>query len=97
MIEVEVALFNSLRKYGTGASSGLEPFRLTLPPGAHVGEVVRRLAIPESEIYVAWRNGQNVMTTFGGTFEDDARLAHGDRIALSGPVPFSKGYGAPVC
>jgi hypothetical protein len=37
------------------------------------------------------------MTTFGGRVQEGIALSAGDRIALSGPVPFSRGYGAPVC
>lgn len=92
MIEVEVCLFNSLRKY----AASNDPFPLRLPEGTPVRNVARQLSIPESEIYVAFRNGRNIMTALGGTIEDDARVSHGDRIAFSGPVPFSRGYGAPV-
>lgn len=93
MIEIEIHLYNSLTKY----AARYEPLRLSLPAGARPAEVLRRLGIPEREIYVAWHNGHNILTEFGGPFEDDVVLTHGDRLALSGPVPFSRGYGAPVC
>lgn len=93
MIEVEVHLYNSLAKYAVRN----EPLRLVLPAGIRPAEVARGLGIPEREIYAAWHNGHNVLTTFGGRFEDGIVLAHGDRLALSGPIPFSRGYGAPVC
>ncbi|MCC6657554.1 MAG: hypothetical protein IT512_05150 [Rhodocyclaceae bacterium] len=93
MIEVEVHLYNSLvrfvRKY--------EPLRVSLPEGAPPAEVARRLGIPEREIFAAWRNGHNILKSFGGSFEDGIVLGHGDRLALSGPIPFSRAYGAPVC
>jgi hypothetical protein len=93
MIEVEVHLYNSLvrfvRKY--------EPLRISLPEGAAPSEVAHRLGIPEREIYAAWHNGHNILKSFGGSFEEGVRLGHGDRLALSGPIPFSRAYGAPVC
>ncbi len=93
MIEIEVCLFNSLSRYAPQST----PFRLSLPRGTSAAELPRRLRIPPGEIFVAWRNGRNIMTTFGGAFEDDVVLEHGDRLALSGPVPYSRAYGAPVC
>lgn len=93
MIDVEICLFNSLTKYAAQQPA----FRLRVPPGTSAEELVRGLPIPPSEIYVAWRNGRNIMSTFGGEIEDGVELCDGDRLALSGPVPFSLGYGAPVC
>ncbi|MBX3676212.1 MAG: hypothetical protein KF853_04245 [Rhodocyclaceae bacterium] len=93
MIEVEVHLYNSLVRY----VPRYEPLRLTLPEGAVPAEVARRLGIPEREIYAAWRNGHNILQSFGGSFEEGVQLDHGDRVALSGPIPFSRAYGAPVC
>lgn len=93
MIEVEVHLYNSLVRF----VPKYEPLRLTLPEGAAPVEVARRLGIPEREIFAAWHNGHNILKSFGGSFEDGIRLSHGDRLALSGPIPFSRAYGAPVC
>lgn len=91
MIEIEVCLFNSLSRY---AREGI--LRLRLPAGAGPLEAVRCLGVPPEEIFVAWNNGHNIMSSLGGEFEPVA-LADGDRLALSGPVPFSRAYGAPVC
>ncbi|MGE5096450.1 MAG: hypothetical protein ACM3SO_15020 [Betaproteobacteria bacterium] len=93
MIEVEICLFNSLSAYLPQAN----PSRLELPPGTQASEVPRRLGIPPQKIYAAWRNGRDIMTTFGGALQPGVVLQPGDRLALSGPVPFSRGYGAPVC
>lgn len=93
MIEIEVHLYNSLTRY----AAKFEPLRLSFPAGTSPAEVTRRLGIPEREIYVAWHNGRNIMTAFGGSFEGGVELRDGDRLALSGPVPFSRAYGAPVC
>ena len=92
MIEIEVCLFNSLSGYLPAS-----PSRLLVPPGTLAGELPKRLSIPAGKIYAAWRNGRDIMTTFGGRVQEGIVLAAGDRIALSGPVPFSRGYGAPVC
>ena len=92
MIEIEVCLFNSLSGYLPAS-----PSRLAVPQGTHASELPRRLGIPPAKIYAGWRNGRDIMTTFGGRVQEGIVLDAGDRIALSGPVPFSRGYGAPVC
>jgi hypothetical protein len=92
MIEIEVCLFNSLSGYLPAS-----PARLALPEGTLASDLPRRLRIPAGKIYAAWRNGRDIMTTFGGRVQEGIALSAGDRIALSGPVPFSRGYGAPVC
>ena len=88
MIEIEVRLFNSLAKYRAHS--------LRMAAATTVGEVLARLAIPEREVYLALLNGRNIMHSLGGEVERGCRLADGDVLALSGPVPFSRGYGAPV-
>lgn len=93
MIEVEVHLFNSLRRYAPAGGV----LRLTVPAGTPARKIAEGLGLPHQDIYVALHNGHNIMTHFGGQIEDDARLQAGDRLAFSGPVPFSRGYGAPVC
>jgi hypothetical protein len=92
VIEIEVCLFNSLSGYLPGS-----PARLAVPEGMLAAELPRKLRIPAGKIYAGWRNGRDIMTTFGGRVQDGIVLTAGDRIALSGPVPFSRGYGAPVC
>jgi hypothetical protein len=93
MIEIEICLFNSLSKYAPAGS----PLRLTLAQGTDASQIVRQLQIPPREIYVVWRNGRNITTSFGGAVESNVVLKDGDRLALSGPIPFSRAYGAPVC
>jgi len=85
-VEIEVRLFNSLRRYG--------PRKLELPRESRVEDAVKRLAIPLPEIHVALLNGRNIMS--GGNIEGFHRLEDGDVLALSGPVPWSKGYGSAV-
>ena len=92
MIEIELYLFNSLAQYMPQVTS-----RLSVPKGTEAGELPQRLRIPAREIYAAWRNGRDIMTTFGGVLQQGVSLQDGDRLALSGPIPFSRGYGSPVC
>lgn len=89
-MHIEVRLFNSLQG---GAASRWQEL-LELRAESTVGDVVRALGIPAREIHVVLRNG----TVVGRSFDDAAALplAAGDVLALSGPVPFSWGYGAPV-
>ena len=91
-MELEVCLFNSLRKY---SANGMV-FRTSVPPGTTMADLLRRLALPRREIYVAFRNGTSITHDLGKRIEEDMVLADGDRVAFSGPVPFSRGYGAPV-
>lgn len=88
MIEIEVRLFNSLSKYKVR--------NLQLPQGSRVGDALRRLQIPDQEIYLTLLNGRNIMSSLGGQIEREHPLSPSDCLALSGPVPFSRAYGAPV-
>jgi hypothetical protein len=92
VVQVEVCLFNSLRRYRDDPDG----FKVQLAPGARVGDLVRHLSIPESGIYVAFVNGRSVMADLGKQIEEWVELRDGDRVAFSGPVPFSRAYGAPV-
>jgi sulfur carrier protein ThiS len=91
-MELEVCLFNSLCKY---SANGMV-FRTQVPEGTTVAELLRRLALPRREIYVAFRNGANITRDLGKQIEEETVLSDGDRVAFSGPVPFSRAYGAPV-
>ena len=91
-MEIEVALFNSLGRF----SEKREPLRIKVARGSRVGDLVGRLGIPRDQIYVAFVNGRCVMADLGRQLEDWVELSDGDRVAFSGPVPFSRGYGAPV-
>jgi len=85
-MEIEVRLFNSLRKYG--------PRRLELPDQSRVEDALARLRIPEEEIHVVLLNGRNILEA--GCIDRRHPLCDGDVLALSGPVPWSKGYGSAV-
>jgi molybdopterin converting factor small subunit len=82
-MEIEVVLFNSLRR-----ATGTARCRLQVPESATVEQVIARLGLADAGIGLVYRNGRLVSR--------DAGLKPGDRLALSGPVPFSRVYGAPM-
>ena len=88
-VTVEVRLFNSLHKYGGKHT-------LTLPAGSSVGDILERLGIPAGQIHLALRNGRDITPSLYSTINTETALDEGDVIALSGPVPYSWGYGAPI-
>jgi len=93
-IEVEVRLFNSLARFGNGRGAR---FRLGLEEGATVGEVLASLGVPVREVYLAFVNGRDITPgVVGKAVRAAHELEHGDVLALSGPVPYSFGYGTPV-
>lgn len=94
-VRVEVRLFNSIARHG-GAEGAFR--RLELGAGATVGDVVERLKLPVRDIFLVLRNGRDVTPGLyqGGVINREAALEDGDRLAFSGPIPYSFGYGAPV-
>lgn len=92
MIEVRVHLYNSMREYGRGESV----LRVSLPEKSTIADVVDRLGIPRGEIFLLLHNGWNISARLDERSDLSAPLREGDRLAVSGPVPFSRGYGAPV-
>ena len=82
-MEIEVVLFNSLRRV-----KGRRDYQLRVPDSATVEHVIAQLELPESEVALVYRNGR--LASF------QSRLQPGDRVALFGPVPFSRVYGAPM-
>lgn len=87
MITLEICLFNKMSRYATGKSR----FQLAAPESVTYPALLKMLKIRSNDVFVAFRNGRNVEL-----FPEDDTLSDGDTIALSGPVPFSRGYGAPV-
>jgi len=69
---------------------------ITYPVGSTIGDIVKDFNVPLPELFLILVNGRDVAPGVVG----DVRLAHqledGDVVALSGPVPYSFGYGAPV-
>ncbi len=94
MIEITIRLFNSLSRYADGG----KPFSMALQDNMTVGEALKILPAPESEIFLLLHNGRNIMQGYGcnSGIEKEHILEHGDVLAFSGPVPFSRGYGAAV-
>ena len=94
MIKLEIRLFNSLTRYAEKTNA----LALTLPEGATIGDALKRLPVPEEEIFLLTLNGRNVMRGFGfnSGIETEHELREGDVLSFSGPVPFSRGYGSPV-
>ncbi|HYG90418.1 MAG TPA: hypothetical protein VD978_29630 [Azospirillum sp.] len=91
-IMVEVRLFNSLVPHGRG-----QPVqRVGFPAGSTVGDVIRHFGIPPRDVYLVLINGRDPTPTLGDMVNQNRTLEDGDVVALSGPVPFSWGYGAPV-
>jgi hypothetical protein len=93
VIEVEVRLFNSLARF---APAGARQRRLALPAGSSIGDLLRTLGIPASEVHLAFRNGRDVTPGLRGGLNTEHPVEADDVVALSGPVPYSWGYGAPV-
>lgn len=92
-INIEARLFNSLTKFANGGA----PFQtLSLPAGATVGDLIKELAVPAGEIFLVMRNGRDITPSLYGGINTDAVLDDDDVVALSGPVPYSWGYGAPI-
>lgn len=88
-IETEVRLFNSLfRSGGT--------MRVALPAGSTIADLLARLGIPRAEVHLAMVNGRDVTPRLLGGIETGHPIQEGDVVALSGPVPYSWGYGAPI-
>ena len=77
-----------------GAAIG--PQRLQLPAGCTLGDLLLDLGIPAANVHLAFVNGRDVTPRLHGGIETDHALQDGDVVALSGPVPYSWGYGSPV-
>ncbi len=88
MIKLEIRLFNKLYKF---ARNGAHQFKLDVPQDITYGELLEILNIPENKVFLALRNGRNIKL-----FPLNDIVNNGEIIALSGPVPYSRGYGAPV-
>jgi hypothetical protein len=93
-VEIEVRLFNSVARLAQG--SGWRRL-LSLEPGATVGDVLALLGVPHGEVFLVMVNGRDITRGLvGAPVRTALELDHGDVLALSGPVPYSFGYGAPV-
>lgn len=91
-ITTEVRMFNSISRFA-GRKGAVR--KLTLPAGSDVAEILRRLRIPHGEVFLIFVNGRDITPSLGDvrtTYE----IEDGDVVALSGPVPYSWAYGAPI-
>ena len=91
-IRVTLKMFNSLSPYAGGCA----PRCIEVPAGAVIGDLVDRYKVPVDQIFLVLLNGKDVTRQLGAPVNLDRELDDGDEIALSGPVPYSWGYGAPV-
>ena len=90
---VTLKMFNSLAPYAGGSG----PRRLEIPAGAVIGDLVERFQVPAQDIFLVLLNGKDVTRGMIGDPVNLARaLDDGDEVALSGPVPYSWGFGAPI-
>ena len=92
-LTVEVRLFNSLAKFLPKQEAN--PV-LEFQPGSTIADILRRMEIPETAVFLALCNGRDVTPGLDSGICTDYKLGEGDVIALSGPIPYSWGYGAPV-
>lgn len=92
-IRIEVRLFNSLARF---LPKGAGAIPLELPAGGSIAEAVRALGLPAGAVHLALCNGRDVTPGLTGGINRAHVLENGDILALSGPVPYSWGYGAPV-
>lgn len=92
-VTVEVRLFNSLHR-DAGDAGAVRT--ISLPAGSTVGDILERISIPANKVHLALRNGRDITPSLHTAVNTQAVLDEGDVIALSGPVPYSWGYGAPI-
>ncbi len=92
-LTVEVRLFNSLARFLPKQQRN--PI-LAFQPGSTIADILERMNIPESEVFLALCNGRDVTPGLDSGICTEYQFDEGDVIALSGPVPYSWGYGAPV-
>lgn len=91
-IAIRLKMFNSLAPYAGGSA----PLALNVPAGTVIGDLVRRFGVPAERIFLVLVNGKDVTRQLGAPVNLARELDDGDEVALSGPVPYSWGYGAPI-
>jgi sulfur carrier protein ThiS len=89
-VGIEVRIYNSLQKFVSQPR-----FTLDVDGEVTVAKLVQQLKIDGGEIFVAFKNGTPLGRGYAAAAE--TTVGDGDILALSGPIPFSWGYGAPVC
>jgi len=76
MIEVEVRLYATLRKYAKAGAD--DPLVLQVPDGARLADLLTRLGVPEGEVQTAFVNNRRR--------DEEYQLHDGDRVAFFPPV-----------
>lgn len=93
-VNIEVRLFNSLAKFLPKEDRAP---KLTFEAGSTIGDILDLMEIPKSCVFLALCNGRDVSPgVIADGINTDYAFEEGDVVALSGPVPYSWGYGAPV-
>lgn len=77
MIEVEVRLYATLRRYSPQAEIG-KPLILQVPEGTRLADLLTRLGLPRSEVKTTFVNNRQQ--------GEDYLLCDGDRVAFFPPV-----------
>lgn len=92
-VSVEVRMYNSVSRYSGG--EGIKR-NLSLPAGSDIADILRTLAIPAEAVFLIFVNGRDITPMLNQGVRTSYVIEEGDMIALSGPVPYSWAYGAPV-
>ncbi len=91
-VNVEVRFFNSIARFRNG--EGLFD-RTSFPAGSAIADLLKQYGIPADDVFLIFVNGRDITRELNGV-RTGYVLEDGDVVSLSGPVPYSWGYGAPV-
>lgn len=92
VVNVEVRFFNSIACSRNG--KGLFD-RTSFPAGSDIADLLRQYQINHDDVFLIFVNGRDITPQLDGV-RTSYVLEEGDVVSLSGPVPYSWGYGAPV-
>lgn len=91
-VNVEVRFFNSIARFRNGQAL-FE--RTSLPAGSEISDILNQYGINPDAVFLIFVNGRDITPKLG-ELRTSYVLEDGDVVSLSGPVPYSWGYGAPV-
>lgn len=91
-VNVEVRFFNSIARFRNGQAL-FE--RTSFPAGSDIADILKEYGIDHTEVFLIFVNGRDITPKLGA-LRTRYVLEDGDVVSLSGPVPYSWGYGAPV-
>ena len=93
-VQFTLKLFNSL---ATQIERGHFAREVSLPVGSTVKDLCDELKLATDRVFLVLVNGSDISSgCVGEPVRTDYYIQDGDVVALSGPVPYSWGYGAPV-